>query len=79
MIPTNEALHARAEQVVASIPVLERRFGPTKTRKAVLHTWLAWQEEPGTPMGQAMTKRYLDPKIHPAPAFEAWLRELFVP
>lgn len=45
--------------------------------KAVIHTWLAWQEEPGTALGQAITKRYLDPSRDPAPAFRNWLLELF--
>ncbi|MEA5403131.1 DUF3226 domain-containing protein [Arcicella sp. DC2W] len=27
--------------------------------KAFIHTWLAWQETPGTPMGLAITKKYL--------------------
>ena len=27
--------------------------------KARIHTWLSWQDEPGTPMGTAITKRTL--------------------
>ncbi|MFH1466552.1 MAG: DUF3226 domain-containing protein [Pseudomonadota bacterium] len=54
-----------------------RCFRDVHEPKAVLHTWLAWQEEPGTPMGLALTRRYLDP-CHPrAVAFAAWLRRLF--
>lgn len=32
---------------------------------------------PGTALGQAITKRYLDPSRAPAPAFRDWLLELF--
>ena len=45
--------------------------------KAEIHTWLAWQEEPGTPMGQAITKQYLDTNKELAKKFIGWLDNLF--
>jgi hypothetical protein len=72
-----DPLMARAHGVVDAIPEAERRFAIAHRSKAAVHTWLAWQAEPGTPLGQAITKRYLDPLRHPAPAFRAWLVELF--
>jgi hypothetical protein len=77
LVHEHDPLVIRARDVVAGIPVAERRFGPTYGSKAIVHTWLAWQEEPGTALGQAITKRYLDPARAPAPAFRAWLLELF--
>lgn len=46
-------------------------------RKANIHTWLSWQEEPGKPMGQAITKRYLDTSAPHAQQLIDWMRRLF--
>ena len=46
-----DSLIHRSENVVDSIPETERLFGDTKRSKAIIHTWLAWQEEPGTSLG----------------------------
>jgi hypothetical protein len=48
---------------VAAIPEAERRFGPLAEPKAIIHTWLAWQKEPGKPLGTAITARFLDPNV----------------
>lgn len=73
----NDPLVDRALQAVNSIPNHERRFKECHLRKALIHTWLAWQENPGTPLGQAITKHYLDPTKEPAPSFKRWLLRLF--
>lgn len=50
----------------------------TKRTKARIHTWLSWQEDPGTPMGLAITKKYLIPKNKLCMSFLSWIRTLFV-
>jgi hypothetical protein len=45
--------------------------------KAVIHTFLAWQDEPGMPLGQAITARALDGNRPLAIAFSDFLKELF--
>ncbi len=45
--------------------------------KARIHTFLAWQEDPGTPMGAAITRRYLDPMAPTSQTFVNWLNRLF--
>ena len=72
-----DPLILRAENVVKSIPESERLFGETKRSKAIIHSWLAWQEDPGTSLGIAITRRYLDPTRNPAPEFKKWLEDLF--
>ena len=72
--PAGDTLWARAEEAVAQIPVQERLFKPQSTIKAHVHTWLAWQEEPGTPMGQAITKQYFDATAPNALHLLDWLR-----
>ena len=49
----------------------------THRSKAKIHTWLAWQEDPGTPMGLSITKRYLSTEQEIGKAFTSWLTELF--
>jgi hypothetical protein len=46
--------------------------------KAVIHTYLAWQDEPGRPMGQAITKQALRPHTDIAIKFTDWLTRLFI-
>ena len=45
--------------------------------KAIIHTWLAWQEDPGTPMGLSITKRYLDTNKETCTKLIRWLNQLF--
>jgi len=77
LVPANDTLWPRAVNCVVQIPESERRFSPAHQAKAHIHTWLAWQEEPGRPMGQAITKRYLDAEAESAQRFIAWIRRLF--
>lgn len=45
--------------------------------KAKIHTWLAWQEDPGTPMGQSITKKYLTTDEENCLRLIEWLQTLF--
>jgi hypothetical protein len=45
--------------------------------KAQLHTWLAWQDEPGTQLGLAVKRRYLQGDAPLAADFVHWLKRLF--
>lgn len=53
------------------------RFAKLKKPKALIHSWLAYQEEPGRPLGQAISARYLDPNLAAADSFSMWLNRLF--
>lgn len=52
-------------------------FQPTHLSKAIVHTYLAWQAEPGRPLGQAITAQALRPQTETARAFTEWLTRLF--
>ncbi len=78
LVPPDDALWRRAGEAVDSIPEEHRRFPPVRRSKAHIHTWLAWQESPGSPMGQAITKGDLDANAPAAMEFVGWLRRLFV-
>ncbi len=75
LIPGDDSLWPYAQESVTELP--ERRFPEVKIAKARIHTWLAWQEEPGKPLGQAITARYLNPGSGQAQRFIDWLRSLF--
>ncbi|RUT06598.1 hypothetical protein DSM106972_028550 [Dulcicalothrix desertica PCC 7102] len=45
--------------------------------KALIHTWLACQQTPGMPMGQAITSQVLSYNSPLALVFVEWLRRLF--
>jgi len=76
LIPDDDMLLPYARECVQNIP--EQRFSPAVRAKADIHTWLAWQEEPGKPFGTAITARYLNPESAQAQVFITWLRALFV-
>ena len=78
LVAPEDDLLGRAGEVVGGLP-RPRRFGDVHERKAVLRTWLAWQEEPGKPFGTAITARYLDANAEPARALVDWMRRLFAP
>lgn len=77
LVPENDPLFAHVEQSLDTIPSGQRRFHDLKKIKATMHTWLAWQEEPGKPFGQAITARYLDPDLPAANSFVRWLQRTF--
>lgn len=78
LVPENDRLWARAARAVDSIPGDERRFPSGRRSKAHVHTWLAWQEYPGSPMGQAIGKGDLDAGAPIAARFVDWVRRLML-
>lgn len=77
LVQQGDPLLPRAHQSVDGIPAPERRFQQVHRSKAVIHTWLAWQEVPGTPLGQALTRHYLNAHDALALRFLDWLKNLF--
>jgi hypothetical protein len=45
--------------------------------KAIVHTWLAWQDPPGQPLGRALSAKILDPYRESAQPFVAWFKALY--
>jgi hypothetical protein len=77
LVPHGSRLFDHVTSCVAAIPQDERRFSQLAEPKAVIHTWLAWQEEPGKPLGTAITARYLDPHAPQVDVLVSWLKRLF--
>jgi hypothetical protein len=59
-----------AKQLGAEFPNVDRI-------KALLHTWLAWQEEPGRPFGTAIRAGFFRHGSEAATAFVAWFKRLY--
>lgn len=78
LVRAGDRLWRRAGEAVDAIPDEDRRFPPVRRSKAHMHTWLAWQESPGSPMGQAIGKGDLDAQSPAAQRFVTWLRRLMV-
>ena len=79
LVPSGSHLMEHVNTSISAIPASERRFRTIDEPKAVVHTWLAWQSEPGRPLGTAITARYLDPNVAQVDVFVTWLQELFHP
>ena len=79
LVPQPNILFDHAKASVAAIPEGERRFKQLAEPKAVIHTWLAWQEEPRRPFGTAISACFLDPSVTEVDVLADWLKRLFFP
>jgi len=78
LIRDHDPLLARADSVLSEMEVAGlRRYRVAHRPKALIHTWLAWQENPGHPMGLAIKAGALRHDAPPALEFVGWLRRLF--
>ncbi len=78
----SEMINAEATATVEQCLVIAETSGHTSFKsihrsKAFVHTYLAWQDEPGRPLGQAITAQTLRSDTVTAQAFVQWLTELF--
>lgn len=80
LIPENDELIPYARIALANLEVASlQRYSESHRPKALTHTWLAWQETPGNPMGTAIGTGHLRAGAAPALEFTDWLRRLFDP
>ncbi|ACK70294.1 hypothetical protein PCC7424_1862 [Gloeothece citriformis PCC 7424] len=78
LIPTDDQLHPKAIEIIDHLEQLTiHRYGTVQRPKALIHTWLAWQEKPGIPMGQAITAQVLTYHSSITETFITWLNQLF--
>lgn len=78
LVPEEDPTWTFADEAVVEA---RRRKAPCKEKdhaKSVLHTWLAWREEPGTPFGTAVKSGYFNKDSNDARGFVAWFFRLFV-
>jgi hypothetical protein len=77
LVPSGNALFAYAAATVDGIPENLRLFRPSDKPKALIHTWLAWQVEPGRPLGQAITAGFLEHTGAEVDRLIGWLERLY--
>lgn len=69
------------DEVNATLRIIEEKgvskYKSVHKAKARIHTFLAWQEEPGVTMGNAIAKSYLRADSEQAVLFVTWLKSLF--
>ena len=74
----DDALMKKSEDVLSELETEGiQKYKPVHRSKAKIHTYLAWQDAPGRPMGQAITANILNADSELAVKFTEWLKELF--
>lgn len=75
LVPPSDPHWRHAESCVDSLE--HPRFRSVDRSKVVIHTWLAWQRNPGRPFGTAIRSRFLNSDAPQAQQLVNWLRVLF--
>lgn len=78
LVPKDDKLLSIATQ---TLNVIEKeklgKYIPSHKSKALIHSWLSWQEDPGTPMGLAITKKYFTTEKEICNKLISWLTKTF--
>ena len=78
LIPPEDKLLQVAKQTLATIEKEElNKYISVHYSKALIHSWLSWQEDPGTPMGLAITKKYLSIDKEVCTKLISWITNTF--
>jgi len=78
LVPADDPCWAYADEAAGEARRRGARCPEKDHLKSRLHTWLAWQEEPGLPFGTALRARVLQHGSDDALRFVSWFRRLFV-
>jgi len=73
----SESIYEFAGECVEEARAKGADCSETDHDKSQIHTWLAWQERPGMPYGQAITAEVFDRDGEVADKFAEWFRELY--
>lgn len=78
LVPKDDKLLPIAEATLGGIEEKKlNKYSLNHKSKTLIHTWLSWQEDPGTPMGLGITKRYLTTDEETCKRLVTWLNKLF--
>lgn len=73
----NESIWQYAQEVVKEAKNKGAAFKDSHIDKANIYTWLAWQDEPGRQLHQAIKERILNPNHPKAEIFFNWFKVLY--
>jgi hypothetical protein len=74
---STDAVWQYAQSVVLEAKVRGASFTPTQQDKANVHTWLAWQDEPGQQLHTSLQTKTLNGQHPKAQEFVNWLKQLY--
>ncbi len=77
LVTETDVLWEYAQSTVHQAKSKGAKFKPTHQDKANIHTWLAWQDEPGQQLHTALQKKILQPQHPKAQDFAHWLKRLY--
>lgn len=77
LIPDGDPVWPYADEVSAEARRRGGRCRDTDHLKSALHSWLAWQEDPGLPFGTALRAQLFQHDTPDALRFVSWFRRLF--
>lgn len=78
LVPNDDNLLPVVDSTLSEIENNNQNIYPIAHKsKARIHTWLSWQEDPGTPLGLGITKRYLTTEKDNCQKLINWLRKLY--
>lgn len=78
LVPAEDPTWGYAGEAVTEARNRGARCNVKDHGKSTLHTWLAWQEEPGLPFGTALRARLFLHDTDEALRFVSWFHRLFV-
>lgn len=73
----NDPVYVYADQASRQAKVVGAPYQDVHLDKAKIHTWLAWQDEPGKQLHEAVSHQILDPNAGYAANFVSWFRQLY--
>ena len=74
----NDPLMAKADDVLNELEAKKiNKYRKVHRSKAKIHSYLAWQDEPGKPLGISITAHVLNPDRPSGVMFLEWLKRLF--
>lgn len=78
LIDSKDDLWSHAQNTISGLMSSSfNKISRAREQKALLHTWLAWQKDPGKPFGQAISANYFDVMAGAVDPFLAWFEETF--
>jgi len=78
LVPVGSLLFEHVILSIEGIPENEIKFTLVNKPKVIMHTWLAWQSDPGRPFGTAIKAKFLDPDVPQVGVLVDWLNRLFL-
>jgi hypothetical protein len=73
----DDVIFSHAKGCTSKAKELGARFHQKDQWKAIIHTWLAWQEVPGRPYGTAIKAKYFQHDSPTARKFVTWYAKLY--